>query len=68
MVRLNVYALPVSQRCDYKPVCTPQELILVYEVHISNRYYALVSVFLEVEPSLLQPFEVSWVSNMHTAL
>ena len=49
---------PVSKGCDDQSVSTTKEFVLVDKIDISNRYNTLISVILEVEPRLLQPFEV----------
>lgn len=57
--------LPVCQRSDNKTVSASQEFILVNKIHIRNRHYSLVQVFLKIKSTLFQPFKISNWFDVH---
>jgi len=50
---------PVSERRDDQSLSTAEIFIHVCELDVSDWHRALVIVFIEVEPWLFEPFEVS---------
>ena len=50
---------PVGKRCDYEAFDATQVFVHVQEVDVSYGNDTFIFVVLEIEPRLLQPFEVT---------
>ena len=59
---------PVSEGRDDESFGAAEELVLVFEVDVSDADETLVHVVDEVEASLLQPLEIRRRFNVHLAL
>jgi len=66
--RASTCKLPVRERGDDKPIRTSEKFVLIDGVDVADSDNTSVVIFTEVEPCLLQPFEVLRRPDLHPHL